>query len=80
MQCPHKDCCYREHPRGGFKNCGFAVLTGRLRNCPPDENCTRYMKGKRKPASNRYDFTYEKVLDDVYSAGISGYGEVRQGD
>ena len=80
MQCPHKDCIYRQKISTCADNCGFAILTGTLRGCPPDVNCTRYKKGKRKVVSNRYDFTYTEVTDDFYSAGISGYGEVRQED
>ena len=43
-----KGCAYRQHVIGEREtNCGYCVITGKLRGCPAGEGCTR--KAKKLP-------------------------------
>lgn len=42
-----KGCFYRTYLSSNVSVCDYAVVTGELRGCPPEE-CTHYMKKKRR--------------------------------
>jgi hypothetical protein len=42
-----KGCLYREGFSSGISHCAYSIITGKLRNCPPEE-CPYYMKKGKK--------------------------------
>lgn len=55
-----KGCFFRTVLSGSVSCCDYAVLTGKLRNCPPEE-CTHYLSKKRR----KKELTYE-TFDDPF--------------
>lgn len=42
-----RGCAYRQRCEGTSTNCGYCVITGKLRGCPAGKGCTR--KAKKLP-------------------------------
>ena len=42
-----KGCAFREGVRSGTSHCVYSIITGKLRNCPPEE-CTHYVKKRTR--------------------------------
>lgn len=49
MMCGHKDCIYASAMLGG--SCDYLERVGHSRGCPPDKNCDKYKKVKRRKKS-----------------------------
>ena len=55
-----KGCAYRQALNGGSTNCGYAIITGHLRGCPPGEECTHYTR--RLPAGQSLKCRHNKAV------------------
>ena len=49
-----RGCAYRQKITGGGTNCGYCIITGYLRECPPGSGCIRKARKLSKKQSAKY--------------------------
>lgn len=48
------DTCYYCHNAGKYSLCQYILLAGVSRDCPADENCTKYINKKCKKEKDKW--------------------------